>query len=150
MSRTFKEWMVTEARKDIFGFERESRQEEPKEQDEYPIIPINSEIIIETMLKSDINGMVPFSAFPDQIQWGRHPGAVKMVISPLGSFKSIVRKLQVDLEGNDAWVCKTIMPYTDITNANFAFDESFAMDIFEHIRINSTKWIILSSNCCSS
>jgi len=123
--------MVNEGR-DIFGFEREPK-EKPKSQDESPIIRIDSEIMIETMLKSDINGQEPFSAFADQIQWGRHPGAVKMVISPLGSFKSIIRKLQVNLEGNEVWVCKSIMPYNDIMHANVAFDEAFAMNIFEHI-----------------
>lgn len=126
---TFRQWLES---RDIFGFEGK-REERPREVDEDPIVPMNAEVIIETMLGTDIEGRKAFSDYPDQIQWGREPGAMQMVISPLGSFKSIVRKLQTNLKGENVWVCKKIIPYKDIMHSNVRFDEAFAMDLFEQI-----------------
>jgi hypothetical protein len=126
---TFRQWLESG---DIFGFEGK-RDEKPREVNEDPIVPMNAEVIIETMLDTDIEGRKAFSDYPDQIQWGREPGAMQMVISPLGSFKSIVRKLQTNLKGESVWVCKKIIPYKDIMHSNVRFDEAFAMDLFEQI-----------------
>lgn len=126
---TFRQWLES---RDIFGFEGK-REEKPREVDEDPIVPMNAEVIIETMLGTDIEGRKAFSDYPDQVQWGREPGAMQMVISPLGSFKSIVRRLQVNLKGENVWVCKKIIPYKDIMHSNIRFDEAFAMDLFEQI-----------------
>lgn len=126
---TFRQWLEG---RDIFGFEG-NRDEKPIEVREDPIVAINSEVIIETMLGTNIEGRKAFSDYPDQIQWGREPGAMQMVISPLGSFKSIVRKLQTNLKGENVWVCKKIIPYKDIMHSNVRFDEAFAMDLFDQI-----------------
>lgn len=126
---TFRQWLES---RDIFGFEGE-KEDRPKEVKEEPIISMNAEVIIETMLGTEIEGRKAFSDYPDQIQWGREPGAMQMVISPLGSFKSIVRKLQTNLKGESVWVCKKIIPYKDIMHSNVRFDETFAMDLFEQI-----------------
>jgi len=126
---TFRQWLES---RDIFGFEGK-REERPKAKDEDPIVPMNAEVIIETMLDTEIEGRKAFSDYPDQVQWGREPGAMQMVISPLGSFKSIVRKLQTNLKGESVWVCKKIIPYRDIMHSNLRFDEAFAMDLFEQI-----------------
>lgn len=129
---TFKKWLLKEDA-DIFGFEKTRKKVNAESLDDNPILPINCEVVIETMMREKINGEAPFSAYADQIQWGRNPGAVRMVISPLGSFKSIFRKLHLDLEGREVWVCKNILPYKDIANSNFQFDENFAMGLFEKI-----------------
>lgn len=131
--KTFKNWVVSEGL-DIFGFESRSKQNVQKA-DAYdgPITPIDAEILIETMMKETLHGQQPFSKYADQIQWGRNPGAVRMVISPLGSFKSIIRKMQLDLEGSEVWVCKSIVPYKDLMKANVKIDESFALELFKKI-----------------
>ncbi len=129
---TFKEWLINE-KSDIFGFEKPRGKQTPEDSYDGPIIPIKPEILIETMMKETLRGQEPFSAFADQIQWGRTTGAMRMVISPLGSFKSIIRKMQLDLEGKETWVCKSIIPYKDLMHANKKFDENFAMDLFEKI-----------------
>lgn len=128
----FKTWMINE-RKDIYGFEKARKPIEDLSKDETPIIPINSEVVINSMLKTPINGESPFSKFLDEIQWGKKVGAVKMVISPLGSFKSIIRKLITDLNGEESWVCKRIVPYKDILHANQMFDEKLAGKILDEI-----------------
>lgn len=130
--KTFREWVLSEG-KDIFGFRGEKPHPDKGEAYDGPIIPIKADFLIEEMLKSKINGMEAFSAYPDQIQWGSHPGAVRMVISPLGSFKSIIRKLHTNLLGENVWVCKMVMVYKDIMHSNFIFDEAFASDIFDKI-----------------
>ena len=127
---TFRQWLENSG--DIFGFEGK-RHEKPSEVNEDPIVPVDAEVIIETMLGTDIGGRKAFSDYPAQIQWGREPGAMRMVITPLGSFKSIVRKLSTNLKGESVWVCKKIIPYKDIMRSNDRFDEAFAMDLFEQI-----------------
>lgn len=121
--------------KDIFGFEKsDSPSKAPDEEYDGPIIPLKAEFLIEDMLGNAINGIEPFSAYADQIQWGSNPGAVRMVISPLGSFKSIIRKMHHDLVGEEVWVCKSVVPYKDIMHSNFKFDESLSEQIFENIQ----------------
>lgn len=129
---TFREWLFKEGR-DIFGFEGKTDHRPVEVKDEDPIVPMNAEVIIETMLDTEIEGRKAFSDYPDQVQWGKEPGAMQMVISPLGSFKSIVRRLQTNLKGESVWVCKKIIPYRDIMHSNVRFDEIFAMNLFEQV-----------------
>jgi hypothetical protein len=130
--KTFKKWLVLKEGRDIFGFEKE-RPVTKKVVDERPIVPIDPDVLMDTMLETNLDGRKAFSDFHDQVQWGREPGAIQMVISPLGSFKSIVRKLHTNLKGESVWVCKKIIPYADILHANKKIDESLAADIFEQI-----------------
>lgn len=125
----FKNWLIKE---DIYGFEKEKKVKE-KITIENPIVPINTEILTQEMMKVEINNNQPFSEFLDEVQWGRDVGAIKTTISPLGSFKSIIRKLSTDLEGNKVWICKKILPYNDILNATREFDESLAIRVIEEV-----------------
>lgn len=132
MVKSFKNWLVSEG-KDIFGFEKASEPKKEKVQDDLPVTPISADIILEYMHERSLGDQECFSNSHDQVQWGRYPGAVQMVISPLGSFKSIIRKLQKDLLGEDVWVCKQILPFKEILNASVKLDESLAEEIFERI-----------------
>jgi hypothetical protein len=132
--KTFRQWILSEG-KDIFGLGR-AKPSAKSHQDQYdgPIIPIKADFLVEEMLKSKINGIEAFSAYPDQIQWGSNPGAVRMVISPLGSFKSIIRKMQTNLLGENVWACKMVIVYKDLMHSNFIFDEAFADNILDKIQ----------------
>lgn len=123
--------MISEG-KDLFGFEN---LQEPvkKKEDDLPIVPISADVILEFMYARSLGDQECFSSSHDQVQWGRHPGAVQMVISPLGSFKSIIRKLQTDLVGENVWVCKQILPFKEILHASFQLDESVAEEVFGKI-----------------
>lgn len=129
----FKFWLLSE--NDIFGFERGklSKNDRPARVMDAPVVPINTEVVVNALMKMEVSNQEPFSEFLDEIQWGRDVGAVKMVISPLGSFKSIVRKLSTDLEGNKVWVCKKILPYNDLLHVTQAFDENIALEVIKHI-----------------
>jgi len=137
MRISFKNWLMRETN-DIFGFQK-TDNEKIEVQDDKPIKPINIELIMNELLKMPLNGIMPFSKFLNQIQWGENNGAIQMVISPLGSFKSIIRGMQVDLEGNQAWICKSILPYQDIPDANIQIDEDMAHMLFEIIEQTNQK-----------
>lgn len=128
---SFKQWLLKE--EDIFGFEKKTISEKPKDVDDLPLNPITADVVLETMLKRDIQGIIPFSEFHDQIQWGNNPGAVRMNITPLGSYKSIIKKLQYNLKGDLEWVCKKILPYKELSNTNKFFDEHVAEEVFEKV-----------------
>lgn len=131
MTKSFRNWLVSEG-KDLFGFE-DRKAAPPKVDDDGPIVPVSADIIMEYMHSMTINGQECFSDYHDQVQWGRNPGAIQMVISPLGSFKSIIRKLHTDLKGENVWICKEIIPYRDILRASRRLDETIAEDVFRKI-----------------
>lgn len=133
----FNKWMLLKEGnifgfKDLFGFEKNNDAQILI--NDKPIKSINSEVIIDYLLKLELNNSKPFSKFPDQIQWGEENGAIRMVISPLGSFKSIIRRKQTDLEGNQSWICKKVVPYHDIIDANVNEEEELSNFLFEKIQ----------------
>lgn len=129
--KTFKNWLLSEAG-DIFGVgvKKEARA---SDEDDLPIKPIDSGIILEAMMDRKLGDMEAFTDFHDQIQWGSNTGAIRMVISPLGSFKSIIRRLQEDLNGEKIWVCKRILPYREIFHTPREIDEGMADEIFNRV-----------------
>ena len=128
----FRNWMVSEG-KDLFGFDRRKDPEIKKDRDDMPIDPIDADTIMESLMSRKIDDMEAFSNFHDQVQWGRNPGAIQMVISPLGSFKSIIRRLQDNLLGERVWVCKKVMPYRDLLNAKISSEQDMTDIMFEAI-----------------
>lgn len=130
--KSFKNWMISEG-KNLFGFD-DITIKTKKEINDNPIKNIDSGLIIEYLIKKNLGHSDAFSNFHDHIQWGKENGAIQMVISPLGSFKSIIRKLQTDLKGNSVWVCKKILPYKEITNSKNYIDEEIADEIFSKIK----------------
>ena len=132
MTKSFRKWLVSEG-KDLFGFEDARPVAKKRMDDDLPVTPISADIILEYMQTRSLGDQECFSDSHDEVQWGRHPGAVRMVISPLGSFKTIIRKLQNDLLGEDVWVCKQILPFKEILNASERLDERVAEQIFERI-----------------
>jgi len=128
---TFRRWLLGEGR-DIFGFERKREERSaPTARSDMPIKDINSDLVVEFMLSNRIGGSEPIMEFSNQIRWGDKPGAIMMTITPLGSYKSIVRRLQLDLEGREVWTCKRMFLYKDLAFATEQFDENLANYIFE-------------------
>jgi hypothetical protein len=138
MKISFKNWLIRETQ-DIFGFQKINDNTPDGVESEDPIDPISIELVMNELLRMPLNEHMPFSKFVNQIQWGRNNGAIQMVVSPLGSFKSIIRGMQTDLEGNQVWICKNILPYKDIMHANIEIDENLAHMLFEKIQQASQK-----------
>jgi hypothetical protein len=126
--RTFKEWLITE-KKDIFGFEKDKNIPQ-KNSDEGPVKHLDEELLFKELLKP-VGNKQPEWNFFDQITWGEvNLGeALRLDMSPLGSFKLIIRKITKDLEGHETWVCKEIMPLPDGRYTNE--ETSLAMDVFK-------------------
>lgn len=139
MKLSFKKWLVESS--DIFGFEKINNQIPLEVQDEYPITPINIENMMNELLRTKLNETSPFSKFLHHIQWGTHNGATQMVVSPLGSFKSIIRRLQTNLLGESVWICKKILPYKDVMHANLKIDEDLAHILFDEIQKTNEKHV---------
>ena len=135
MKISFKNWLLQE-NKDIFGFNKLlTTENEPSiSNDAKPIEPISIELVMNELLRLKLNESLPFSNFLNHIQWGRHNGSTQMVISPLGSFKSIIRRQQTNLLGEQVWICKRILPYKDIMNADIKIDENLAHMLFYEIQ----------------
>lgn len=131
MEISFKKW-INESR-DLFGFEKIDNKVYQKVQDEYPINYINTENMMEELLRSPLNDTHPFSKFSNHIQWGRNNGATQVTISPLGSFRATIRRLQTNLEGNQVWICKKILPFKEVLHSNLRIDENLAHKIFSEI-----------------
>jgi hypothetical protein len=131
---SFREWLIRESG-DIFGIQRKikSHGKGKNPEPDGPVIDIHSDVIVEFMMRQKMNGVEPISEFCNQIRWGENTGAMQMVISPLGSYKSIIRRLQPDLKGNNVWACKKILPYKEILDASVRLDEKLASGILSEI-----------------
>lgn len=137
----FKKWVLIKESKDIFGFDKKTNELKNIIINNDPIKNLDSETIVNFLLKFKLNDVEPFSEFSNQIQWGNENGALKMIIGPLGSFKTIIRRKQTNLEGNTSWICKKIIPYQEFVEENIHNEEEFANLIFEKIqKINENKF----------
>lgn len=129
--KTFQNWMFHEG-KDIFGFEKDkkdlSQVENPK--DALPIIDVSTTRIVENLSNWRINHKNVIAEWGNQVQWGEGPGALMATFTPLGSFKTIIRKLNFDLEGNPTWICKGIIPLNYI---RLRTEENIASLIHERV-----------------
>lgn len=137
----FKKWVLIKENKDIFGFEKKTNIAQNQVLDENPIKNLDSQTIIDILLKKKLNDTTPFSEYSNQIQWGNENGALRLVIGPLGSFKTTIRRKQTNLEGNTSWICKKIVPYQKFIEENIHDEEEFANLIFEKIqKIHENKF----------
>jgi len=130
--RGFRGWVMGEGR-DIFGFHKEREEAAPSEPQDEPIIGISTDVVVEYMMSRPIRGNKPVCLFSNEIQWGEGTGAVKMKLSPLGSFKVFIRKMMPNLEGIQTWVCKRIVSYEEILHSTKRFDERIAGEMMEMI-----------------
>jgi hypothetical protein len=102
--------------KDIFGFEAEYPQFDKKEDNGKPIKRLDSSLVLDELARSPLGIKQPSHIWHDMIEWGHgNNGDIKVVVSPLGSYKATIRKRQMDLEGNTIWICKKIIPLNDMS-----------------------------------
>lgn len=130
---SFKSWLVREGR-DIFGFEgREGRERVPPAIQENPVSNAVSDVIVELMMSKEVGGLKPVLEFSNQVRWGQGAGAVEAVMSPVGSYRTTIRRMQPDLEGRDVWVCKKVVPYKGMLERGVAMDERVGWMLLEEV-----------------
>lgn len=117
----------------MFGFKSKSELNEPMEPQDLPIKGINSDTVVEYMMSKNLGEKQPSLQYSNQVQWGEDTGAVRIKISPIGSFKIFIRKLQPNLEGVQTWACKKIVAYEEILNSKKSFDEKIAFEMMNMI-----------------
>ena len=134
--KTFQEWFLLEKR-DIFGFDSLNSEEDSaqKSSKSPPLHRIKLEEVIGELLTSPLGSKTPYSKFNNCVQWGIGSGSIYMEVSPMGSFKGIIRRLTNDAQGSPVWVCKKVLPFYDYLNADISFDDELAKDVFEQIKI---------------
>jgi len=100
---------------------------------EDPINPIDCEVIMKELYSfPPLGNKKSRWTWADVMEWGEQAGAIKVDISPLGSYKIITRRLVVDLEGQLRWVCKSIFPLNE--NNHNKNEIPLAHEIYETIQ----------------
>jgi hypothetical protein len=101
---SFKIWM--EARKDIFGFEKEVGYKKPEPKDENPINRFNIDLLIWKLSNHDIGEHKAHRKFVNECQWGDGLGSLRLKVFP-DLHTEIARKV-CDLHGHHVWVTKKL------------------------------------------
>lgn len=127
MYKRFHKWLKTEA-KDIFGFEKHITQKQ-QSQDENPIQPIEIPVVIEYLGQLSLPTKNPITRWENECQWGENTGAVKVSFSPFGSFKAVIHRKTVDLQGNPAWICKECISLVDLKES----EQSLTQILFDAV-----------------
>jgi hypothetical protein len=91
---------------DIFGFEADRNPSEKGSDDllERPIKMFNIDLMMELLSHKTIDAEQPHSNFITEMQWGVHPGCVKLEIDTGYTF--YIKKLGIDLQGKPIWATK--------------------------------------------
>lgn len=122
--KKFRDWLMQEHR-DIFGFEKEVEKEKAIQNDK-PFKHFDSDLLIKELLQTTIGIKEPRQTYSDTIIWGgTDVESMHLDISPLGSFKVVIRKIMKNLQGENVWICKKVLPLPDDEvreNAGRAYD----------------------------
>lgn len=130
---SFRRWVLREGA-DIFGFDKRSKTTNlPRSQNQNPVNEMKSDLMVEFMLSRPIDGVSPVADFSNQIRWGEGTGSVRMVVSPLGSCKGTIRRLQPDLEGREVWACKRVMPFKKVLEDGVHVDDKLGWVLLEEV-----------------
>lgn len=127
---TFRNWLEFAD----YGFDRKETVKGGTKilDDAGPINPIDSSVIMSELKKMPPLGVWPARwSWQDIMEWGRDVGAIKIDISPLGSYKIIARRKIKDLQGENTWVCKKIIPLDE--NEHNDNEIPLAHNIYEHL-----------------
>lgn len=112
-----------------YGFQRQDDAPKPDRGDK-PIRPFNCGTLMAELARMPLGPNGANRTWYDLTEWGQGPGAVRVEISPLGSYKATIRRQVQDLEGETAWVCKQVFPL-----GNESHNEvSLAHEIFGQLR----------------
>lgn len=136
MELNFKKWALAEWAK--FGFEKERMISRKNAKDENPINPIDSHQIIDELRRMPALGFDrPHHVWTDVIQWGDHPGSLRIDISPLGSYKVLMRRKMSDLQGETTWICVGVLNLNETShNTN---EVAIAHKVYEQLKTIHTQ-----------
>lgn len=103
----FKSWLkLTEYAN--FGFETKKEQPKP-DLDDKPTHLLDLKHIIEDLKNQKLGLKEADNRFFSELQWGDHPGAVKLTFSPAGGLRATIHQLTTDLRGQPRWISKKVI-----------------------------------------
>jgi hypothetical protein len=142
--RSFKTFVET---KDIFGFERDhGLLVVNKVVDEKPIEPLDYGIIVNELCKMPVGGKQAKRLWNDAVSWGTgDTGTLAVVVSPLGSYKAVIRRKIYDLVGEAQWICKKIMPYIDTDKGVGPSELEWVQHLHEQLVISDGQLVEMPS-----
>lgn len=107
----FRNWLITERWKDIFGFDNENvSAKRPKSHfhtpvnEELPIHSLDIERITDRLATADVRGKGANLNFVNEVIWGQGEGSIKVKIEP--DLHTTISRLHHDLTGVPTWVTK--------------------------------------------
>jgi len=106
----FKEWLglSPEAK---FGFAPSKLFVKKPFYTEEPMEPLRSTYVLDELVKMGrVNSRIPLKTWANIVEYGNDTGGLHVSISPLGSFKIIIRKYINDSNGNIVPICKDVIP----------------------------------------
>lgn len=106
----FKEWLG-KTPESIFGFTTTRVYSKKPFYEEEPMEKLDSTHVLEELVKmGKLNGRIPAMTWSNILEYGNEPGGLNISISPLGSYKIIIRKYISDHSGNIIPICKHVIP----------------------------------------
>lgn len=96
---------------DIFGFDKiPKKQPNQRFYTTRAIDPVNTENIMIELSNKLVNNYHGNQIFENEVRWGTNPGAIRVTISPLGSYRANIQRLITDLNGRNLWITKEVLP----------------------------------------
>jgi hypothetical protein len=119
---------------DIFGFERKIREEPPDDSMLMrPIDQFDIELMIDFLSKKKLGKLEIHRPFPNVIQWGSQPGALKLEVDP--GYRFQLKKLAADKQGHPRWLTKKLF---QLNRCGYGgYEDAVAQEVFEHIQSTS-------------
>lgn len=116
---------------DIFGF----GVDKPEERDDEdllnrPIHQFDIELMMELLSKKSLGADRPYSDYPNEIQWGSNPGAVKLWVDPGYTF--YVKKMGIDKGGHPRWITKRMFQMN--RTGYGGLEDAVAQEVYEHLQ----------------
>lgn len=98
-----------------FGFDEKIKEKikggNVDDQNPNPIKPSDGEYLIEELAcMPPIRNNKATLRLGSTVQWGEGYGAMRVVLSPLGSLKATIKRSINDLKGETKWICKKVYP----------------------------------------
>lgn len=83
-----------------------------------PFKSVNVDTVCRQLRNINIGIKEAVDTFPCEVQWGDDVGAIKLFFYPYGGLRCSIRRLGVDMQGENVWVCKKVIPITEKYDEN--------------------------------
>lgn len=102
----FKNWILTENFKDIFGFGK-SKIEKKDSFDERFVTKPN--LIMKSLLKRNLSGKESILNFNNELVWQNDTNdKIKLLITPYGSLRAVIKRINRNKIGEEIWITKYV------------------------------------------